>query len=356
MRHPNFITRIAIFGLSSCLVMMSGCAGAPTRGGDANVARGRGVPLPERGPSGATTEATNPAEPTPTTAGAASPSTSSTKRPRGPHAGPWKVNLSAAAKVGDRFSIKVSAEFRQSLARRIDGVEQKTGVRRALKVESVGKVLEVDARGQVLRSEHTITSCVGTTKDGAHDVLSAGTVLTVRRAGPKPRMTSSAGPISRQDRALLKLVFSTSDLQTTDQEMFGTRAAVHVGEQWTIDTDKTATLLARAGATLDPADLSGSTTLEAATPCGTTTCLRLLTQFEATGFRLKRFPAGVTVVDSGISGHSRRTLPMNRDKMKTTNNDRFSMHITVSAQRGDKEVEVEARVNSREVRVWTPLP
>ncbi len=358
-------------GLGIVLVSITACAGAPVH--TQGHARGRGALVAERGPgrssppqevadsdgqSGERAQAarpraiTKPASP----AKPGSPRIPAKAAQRGQTKGPWKVDLSPAAKVGERFAMQVTASMQQTFIQRVDGDERKVDVQRSLTANAVGKVLEVNAIGQIVRSEYTITSCVGRTAKGERDVLAAGTVLTVRRTGPKPRLDASSGPLSAADTLLLKLVFTTSEPKSTDQEMFGTAVRVHVGEQWTIDTDKTAELLAKAGAIIDPADLSGSTTLEAATPCGGTTCLRVLTRFTATGVRMAAIPPQATIVDSGITGISLRTLPVDGSKSRATTDDRFKMHLIVGATKGDKDIEIEAHVSSREVGVWTPLP
>ena len=357
-------------GLGVLLLSIAACAGAPVQ--SQGHAHGRGAQVAERGPESPpqSADSATPSDKTPPAAGSQAgskpTSTATATNPGNPAngaqtsgaqtKGPWKVDLSPVAKVGERFTMQVAASMQQTFIQRVDGDERKVDVQRSLNAKAIGKVLEVNAQGQILRSEYTITSCVGRTAKGERDVLAAGTVLTVRRTGPKPRLDADSGPLSAEDALLLKLVFSTSEPKATDQEMFGTAVRVHVGEQWTIDTDKTAELLAKAGAIIDPADLSGSTTLQAATPCGGTTCLRVLTRFTATGVRMAAIPPQATIVDSGITGISLRTLPVDGSKSRATTDDRFTMHLIVSATKADKDIEIEARVSSREVGVWTPLP
>ncbi|MCO4764498.1 MAG: hypothetical protein KC502_23515 [Myxococcales bacterium] len=336
----------------ACALWLTGCAGPQTTQG---VAKGRGAPVAERGP-GQTAR--------PNDAGAAGKTTGKTRPPALGKAkgmtttatGPWRVNMSPRAKVGERFRMKLTASMSQLFATRVDGQERKREIKRTIVVDAVGEVLEVNDKGQIIVSKYVIGNCVGSSQKGERELLSAGTVLRVRRTGPKPRMDADSGAISRQDQAILRLAFSTSNPQSTDQEMFGTSARVQVGEQWTIDTDKTAELLAKAGAIVHPADLSGSTTLASAKRCGKTMCLGLLTQFSATGVRMKAIPPQATVVDSGITGTSRRSLPVVGGRGPATSNDRFAMHLIVSVVKNDKDIEVEARVSTEEQGVWLPLP
>ncbi len=354
----------AWLALAACALWLSACGAgsagsarphAAKRASSVGTPKGRGVPLAERGPSQPQTPQTPP-EPDPAEEPAPQGATRVGATAASATPGLYKVQLSPPSKVGDRFRMEVSATLRQVFASRIDGKERRVDTTNRLDVVAVGEVLEVNARGQVLRSAYKIKRCVGTGAKGERELLAEGTTLTVRRNGPKPRMDADSRALSKTDLRWLRLVFSTRTPSYTDQEIFGASGPRRVGDAWTIDTDKAAELLKSSGAVIDPADVSGTTTLVAARPCGKETCLTVTTALSGSQVRLSKVPPTATLLDSGMSGTSRQVFPLKPGAAPTRSDDVFKLHVTVAVPRGDQELEVEARIESRERRVHTPLP
>ncbi|GAB5541576.1 MAG: hypothetical protein SangKO_013360 [Sandaracinaceae bacterium] len=207
-------------------------------------------------------------------------------------------------------------------------------------------VLDVDAHGQVLRSELTVKHATRTEGGVEETVFPTGAVLRVTRGTQHDddgRIEWVGGELTEAQSDWLRGIVTMRMPSSRVDEMVGTRARQPVGGSWPIDASLTARDLNKIRMIRVPVDqVRGRSTLVAVTDVEGTPCLELATEIEVGDVRLGALPPRMHVQAATATVRERRWLPVElaRPALRTESALEVRFRAALRAPEGRSEVEV----------------
>jgi len=215
----------------------------------------------------------------------------------------YAVRLARPAAAGEKRLAVGSLENDDHLAGKKAG--EPSDQRQAATIHYVVavEVLEVSARGNVLRATLTVRRLTKESGGATVELAKPGAVVSARLVG-RERVFELAGARLAPDlqTALAAALPLRADDEPTDDDLFGTTQRRRVGESWPANAE----LFARFGAasvTFDPKDVAGTVTLAAVKPVHGESCLEVRWKLEARhgAFKAGSLPLGFSGTTSSMS-------------------------------------------------------
>ncbi len=261
--------------------------------------------------------------------------------------GKFRVVLFRKARVGERVRLTrtVSDLTSQRVIQNGKVVKNQT-LRQHVEFEAVTEVLAVTVKGRPSRTRYTIKRFAARMGRGMKPIFKPGTVLTVQRGGKAERsITSSAGPLSKEQLAAAKLVISLRKSRANDQEIFGTSEPRAIGESWPINSKRGKQSMEEEGIA-KLRSLNGKTTLVAERQVEGVPCLEVLGRMEADIEHLPGLPKDTKVVRGKLRARltglfptdpkllpPKKTSSMTFDVVSRTTSPKGIMELHLSTQR-----------------------
>lgn len=212
----------------------------------------------------------------------------------------YEIKLHRPSEVGGKHRLEVHGKREESQVTRTEA--QTIGERkRAVSVELVSEVtvLEVNSVGKSRRESHKIVKFTKTEGDTTRSLLDAGTEVVATASGIRADFTVDGAPASAEVAEALRLVVSCAEDETTDDDVFGTKEAVKVGQSWPVNSAVIARELTNnIGVAIAPEDVSGQMTLKGISEHSGVKCFDI--SGEATMKVTPPLPAGLTVEKSEV--------------------------------------------------------
>jgi hypothetical protein len=224
----------------------------------------------------------------------------------------YAVRLARPAAVGERRLAVGSLDDDDHLAGKKAGEASDQRQTATIHYVVATEVLEVSARGNVLRATLTVRRLTKESGGATLELAKPGAVVSARLAG-RERVFELAGARLAPDlqTALAAALPLRADDEPTDDDLFGTTQRRRVGESWPANAE----LFARFGAasvTFDPKDVFGTVTLAAVKPVHGEPCLEVRWKLEARhgAFKAGSLPLGFSGATSSMSVTGSALVPV----------------------------------------------
>jgi len=194
----------------------------------------------------------------------------------------YEIKLFRPNKLNDQYHVSATGyQVRQVVLRSPNGDALRTN-RDSFSVDMTGsvRVLEVDAKGNVLRAAVRIDSLVRAIGLRRDELLKPGTVVIERRAGARQEFEIDGRAVGPELKDALDVALSETNgsVAPSDDELMGTRERKKVGDSWPVNRERLAGFFSAdsdMSLTVTPADIEGRSTLAAAARVDGVDCLRI---------------------------------------------------------------------------------
>ena len=216
-----------------------------------------------------------------------------------PDGGGYEVRLTRPQKVGQLYRISATTHQLQFVSIvGPDGADNRRDEFYGV-LEAGVRVLAVDARGQPTGLALSISKCAKKVRDTEKVLVPRDTIVTASVKGDKSIFTIDGKPTDADTTMVLGMMVPLAGEHPTDDDIFGTRRRVKVGDQWPMNSDLAASDLARDSPGLRKDDVSGTVTLAAAGKAGDADVLEVAAEMTVRNVQPPA-PRGVTVEKAGI--------------------------------------------------------
>jgi hypothetical protein len=256
----------------------------------------------------------------------------------------YEVKIVRLAKVGERYGLVATGIQEQHITMTING--QKTPPRdQVMNVALTAKaeVLAVSAGGREMKSSFTVDKLTNTEGAKVTDVLPAGTVIVAEQAGGKTKFQVAGAPATPELAEVLdQVIRMESDQSTNDDLFFGTKERKKVGDSWPVDAKTGAADLGeKCGLKIDPANISGTTTLVEVLPTGMRVVVKMA--MKDVGIPL---PPGMVVTSSVFSAEVIDVLPVDTSKRAVSSSMSMEGKVVYEGKAGDKDLTLVTTIKS----------
>jgi hypothetical protein len=207
----------------------------------------------------------------------------------------YEIKLVRPPAVGQKYTMTAEGAIVRASTLKLDGREaRKTDNGYGVRLEGTVEVLAVNADGEEGKATCTVVKCVRTTRDGETELVPAGRVITAEGGKADTTYSLDQGELPDDVKEALRLVFRMGEEDGyNDDKIYGTAQRQPVGGSWPLDP-KLASEEAKADEMVfDPADISGSLSIEKVERVGDVECLRIGGTTEIKKFTAKP-PTGMT--------------------------------------------------------------
>jgi hypothetical protein len=194
------------------------------------------------------------------------------------------------------------------------------------------EVTAMGSEGDFRTLKVTIQSFSAAGAKGDEPILPPGTVLTIDRAlpGQKATITSSTGPLTKDQAHAVGLVLPTGPGGKNDDLVFGTSEPQAPGASWEVLKAGAVRDLARFGAKTSPELVKGATTLVSARDDGGEPCLELAARFEAKIVALEGMPEGAKIDEGLLSAEATSIVPVDTKRQAHRTSNRAGIHLVAT--------------------------
>ena len=215
--------------------------------------------------------------------------------PTAAHAQDYEIKLLRPPTVGQKYTMTVEGAIVRTATVKLNGQEvRKTNDGYGVRLEGTVEVRAVNADGEEGKATCTVAKCVRITREGETPLVPAGRVVTAQGSKDETTYTIDQGELSDDVKEALRIVFRMGEEDGyTDDKIYGTTQRQPVGGSWPLDA-KAASEEAKADEMIfDPADISGSLSIEKVEKVDDVECLRIGGLTEIKKFTAKP-PMGMT--------------------------------------------------------------
>lgn len=242
--------------------------------------------------------------------------------------------------MGQAFHQVISSRTVSRRLIKLDGaVLQRDEEQLSYTLDSDVRIVEVNARGQIIRSELVVARCLIDDGSQERSLLPAGSVIRVTQAHESEgegTIELVGGSLGELEEAVLRELVPTTYGDDGDDSFFGTDEPQRIGSTWNVDTD---TLWAELGdiPELDTAQsqIAGRSTLEALEAVGGMDCLRIRSSIEADGFTMRGLPAGAVTEHAALSATHTGWFPTDPSVRRLREEEVMEMGVRMRLEVGD---------------------
>lgn len=223
----------------------------------------------------------------------------------------YEIKLVRPPRVGQKYSLTVEGAMVRAITIKIEGQQdRKRNEGYGVRLEGTVEVLAVNSDGEEAKAACTVTKCVRIVKEGEQELVPAGRVVTAEGVKTDTNFTVDKGELPDETKEALRLVFRMGEEDGfNDDKIYGTTTRQAVGGTWQVDA-KAASEEAKADDVLfDPADVSGSLTLEKVEQADGVECLRIAGPIEIKKLTAEP-PANMTFESGSLKGRYSGLFPV----------------------------------------------
>jgi hypothetical protein len=269
----------------------------------------------------------------------------------------YEIRLARPQKVGDLYRISATTHWLQRVTIiSAEGTENHRDEFSGL-LEGSLKVLAVDARGQPTSLHLVVGKCVKKVGDTEQNLLPRESVVMAAFKDGKTAFTVDNKPVSDEAMMLLGKAVPLANGRPTEDDFYGTRKRVKVGERWSVNTDLAATELSKSSPGLRKEDVSGAVTLASAGKSGGTDVIEVTAEMNV---RNLKPPAkeGVVVEKASFQQKFSGKFPVDSAKMPVEVKIEQNQTSLSKAQAAAKAttVSIEHTVEQSATVTFTPPP
>lgn len=190
----------------------------------------------------------------------------------------YPIQLVRKSVVGERYVVTIHGTQEQTMTRTVNGnpVPGQDGLVIA-NLEATGEVLALTPSGHEAKVKLTVQKFSRTEAGRSGEVLAPGTELIVERKGAKTEYLLGGKPVTPELAATLELVGVElgNDDSANDDQVFGTKERKKPGDSWSVNAAAAAADISKMGLAVEPANMTGSTTLAEVVKTGSQEQLRI---------------------------------------------------------------------------------
>jgi hypothetical protein len=261
----------------------------------------------------------------------------------------YTVVLSPPAIVGERSWDRTEARVVTETVLRVNGNEiGRKQEDRAVRIVGMSTVREVNSEGVATVIEIEVDAATVDEGGKSRALTGRGSVVTVRRNGPKPRIDVNGSAPSPAELGLWEVALTTSDPGASNDAVLGTKEPRGVGESWPIDANLCADDLSRGGKmTVAGGDVSGQTTLVAAKVCGKgQTCLQTRTEIALSSFDIIGLPPQASLREATSAVRLEMLQPLVPRSAPGMGVMDMRMHWVIGMTQQDRDVEIDTTMRT----------
>ncbi|MEM7157238.1 MAG: hypothetical protein AAF799_30575 [Myxococcota bacterium] len=241
-----------------------------------------------------------------------------------------EIVLHRPFKVGDEYAFEGSGrddKVRTVLVggETVEGSTESFTV--ALKADAI--VHEVNAEGQPTRTEFKVRSCTPV-DDPSVTLLDEGDVFMVL-ATDEPGGGNIVFPpgIGGPDMVEHMELLITTNFGPTDDELYGTKGAVSVGDSWSINRKEAAAELSSGSNTATPDQVKGEMTFKGTEDVDGEACQRFSSEMTVTDMDMGTLPPGTKADSVVLTAKQDRVLPVDSSKHSRGGSQEFSLKMVL---------------------------
>ncbi len=249
------------------------------------------------------------------------------------HGQKYDIHIAPADHAGHKYLVSAKGmTFRQMSA----GERILAGEDYRVEFEGRAEVLEVDGKGQAVRIAFTVGRFTKITGDQAIELLKPGSVVLSDGSLKEP-LSLLDGEIGEEARQAFGLVDSPHKPgDATDDEIFGTKEPMSIGDSWPVNSKLAAEEMRDSGVEIPPEHMHGRVELAAKEKIAGSDCLSLRGDLKADSFAMKTPPPGFTLDRATMQGTFRGCFPL--DGLALSHSDAMEMTVEGRLTSGDSSI------------------
>jgi len=261
----------------------------------------------------------------------------------------YPIQLHRAWKVGDIYDTHAILEQTEIATITLADLPPQVKTREIkANLQAQVKILEVSEHGKATSLELTVKKF---TDETGKNLIDTDKVIAVKRDAEQSSFTSKTGEdVSEEAKSFLKRLYPPERGGTGDDAIFGDKMPRKVGESWPIDLEAGAKSFSQGGLTVDPKEMTGTTTLKAIEEVNGEKALRIVGTIEMTNLKPPA-PAGVTVESCSMKAQYSGLYPLNVSQPQAENEVTSDMTILMTGN----GVKIEAKAQLRQKKTTTPV-
>ena len=176
-------------------------------------------------------------------------------------------------------------------------------------------VMGVNANGSPINYKIKFKSLTRKIKgdDKEEALLEPGAEITLKKTPTGKECLMDGKPLPPKILKVVELFFSLPRSELTDDDVFGTKNRIKMGDSWPIHADKIADDLKSVGIEIAPGHLKGAATLEKVLEVDGEKCLHISCKMDIDNF-IFPLPPGFTIVKSSMIGKYQGDFPVDSSK------------------------------------------
>jgi hypothetical protein len=266
------------------------------------------------------------------------------------HAQKYVVNVSPTFNAGQSYAFSATASTLQQTS---TGERVLSATEYQVKFDGRATVMEVDGKGQRVKTAFTVDKFTKTEGHTTSDLLKAGSVILVDGRLREP-VSLKDGPIAESVREAFALVSAAHKPDdATDEEVFGAREAKGIGESWSINSARASESAKDAGLMIPAERISGTVSLVAKDKIAGIDCLSVHGEFKAElqpdGSALGDLPPGFTIDRGTLQAALRGCYPLDPSRIVFREGLDFTMQLRLTSKEG---VTVDSKAYRTTDGVW----
>lgn len=268
----------------------------------------------------------------------------------------YAIKFDHPMKIGDKYTVSGSATEDLSKTISNDGKvirDQKSNSKVAITADLT--VLKVNKRGRPtavkglilnMNVEHDGRASASLPKKSVVDISVVGKKQICRMKGKKlPPVTSQP----------LNSVIKLAKFDSTDDDVFGTKKRIKVGEQWDVNKQRMITDMATTGLQLTPENIEGYAKLLKTTKVDDNECILVETEFELNKLSSPRLPPTLKIKKADMKVKSLTTLPIDDATPQLASDDTMTINLVMEGAMNPKapKMKIEVRNEKRRTLKYT---
>ena len=252
----------------------------------------------------------------------------------------YAIQLTRKATVGEHYGFLADSSQEQLVNVSVDGqaMPPRTVVTKVL-ITAAGEVLALTPAGRETKARFVIEKAVVSTGGPSVELLPPGTEVVAEQTGGKTAFLVGGVPAKREIAHALDVagIEMASDEIASDDQIFGTSARRKVGDSWPVNATAAAADLTKKGVTVEPGNLTGTTTLAEIVRSDNQDALRI-TSTMAMKNVTPPLPPGIVVQSGEFNAAFFGIFPVDVTKRVIRSNMTMDGKFVCAGKTGDKDV------------------
>ncbi len=228
----------------------------------------------------------------------------------------YVIRLHRASKIGDKIKFSFTGHLLNSMVL--------SSGKKVLKQQltefdatctGTYTVIAVDEKGRPTNYKIKIKSLTQELKDSGKKeaLLEPGSEITIKATKKGEEYLKDGKPLSPNLLSVVKIFFTLPHSNCTDDDIFGTKKRVKIGDSWGINVKAIAEDAKKDGINVSPNDIKGSTILEKVVEANGLKCLHISSGMKTSKFSVP-LPPGFTLAKSSLDAKFQGDFPVDLSK------------------------------------------